>query len=209
MRRVCAISALFAATLPVCAAVRLAEADLTVVLDFKQPLNQRAISEMEHEADGILSSTGMHLDWRDRSHIEGASFADVVVFTFKGACSVDPDPVPPLYDELGPLAVTKTTNGAIQPFGEVDCNRVSALVRSAMWGGDFSRSNELLGRALGRVVAHELVHMVTKSGEHSRTGVQERALSGKQLIADELPLSAVDLDRVRLRLFHPAAAGAH
>lgn len=203
MRSVSAIAALFAAALPVCAAVHLAPPDLTVVLDFKHPLNQRAVNAMEHEAAGILGSTGMHLDWRDRSEITGASFSDIVVFTFKGNCFVDPDPAPPLYDELGPLAVTRTTNGAIQPFGEVDCDRVSAAVRSAMWGGDFQHSNELLGRALGRVVAHELVHMVTKSGEHSKTGVQERALSGRQLISDELPLSAEDLDRVRRHLAQP------
>jgi hypothetical protein len=39
--------------------------------------------------------------------------------------------------------------------------------------------------------------MLTKSGEHSREGVQRSALSGKQLIADALPLSALDIDRLR------------
>jgi hypothetical protein len=39
--------------------------------------------------------------------------------------------------------------------------------------------------------------MLTKSGEHSREGVQRPALSGKQLIADSLPLSALDIDRLR------------
>jgi hypothetical protein len=69
-----------------------------------------------------------------------------------------------------------------------------------MWGGDFARKDELLGRALGRVLAHELVHMLTKSGEHSREGVQRPALSGKQLIADSLPLSAFDIDRLRRQI---------
>jgi hypothetical protein len=185
--------ALFTAALPALATA----ADVTVVLDFKQPLNERAVVEMKREAARILSSAGMRLDWRDAARASDASFADLVVVTFKGNCAVEPEAAPPIYDELGPLAVTRTANGAIQPFGEVDCSRVAASVRSAMWGGDFARKDELLGRALGRVVAHELVHMLTKSGEHSHEGVQRSALSGRQLIADSLPLSALDMDRLR------------
>jgi hypothetical protein len=54
----------------------------------------------------------------------------------------------------------------------------------------------LVGRALGRVVAHELVHMLTKSGQHAHEGVQKAALSGRQLISASLPLSAMDIDRL-------------
>jgi hypothetical protein len=180
--------------------MRLASPDLTVVLDFKGLFNETAVSSMKREAAGILSTTGMRLDWRNPSTAADASFADLVVFSFRGNCTVEPEPAPPLYDELGPLAITRTANGAVQPFGEVDCGRVAASVRSAMWGGDFARKDELLGRALGRVLAHELVHMLTKSGEHSREGVQRPALSGKQLIADSLPLSAFDIDRLRRQI---------
>jgi hypothetical protein len=47
------------------------------------------------------------------------------------------------------------------------------------------------------VVAHELVHILTHSGQHGKTGVQQAALSGKLLIAPELRLSDDDLDRLR------------
>jgi hypothetical protein len=55
----------------------------------------------------------------------------------------------------------------------------------------------LLGRALGRVVAHELVHMLTKSKQHGRDGVEKAALSARQLIAESLPLSIFDIDRLQ------------
>jgi hypothetical protein len=38
--------------------------------------------------------------------------------------------------------------------------------------------------------------MLTHSAEHGRDGVFEAALSGKQLIAPSLPLSAMDVDRL-------------
>jgi hypothetical protein len=123
-----------------------------------------------------------------------ATFNDLVVMTFNGSCSFDP--APPIYDEMGPLAITRTANGEVQPFGEVNCDRVVNSVRSAMLGQDYPRADMLIGRALGRVVAHELVHMLTKSGHHAREGVEKAALSGRQLIAASLPLSAMDVDRL-------------
>lgn len=197
MRRVHAIFAILGAALPAYAGMRATAPDLTVVLDFKGSFSETAVSGMEQEAAGILATAGLRLDWRNPSTAAQSSFANLVVFTFRGDCTLQPQPAPPLYDELGPLALTRTANGEIQPFGEVDCGRVAASVWSAMWGGDFARKDQLLGRALGRVLTHELVHMLTRSGDHSREGVQRPALTGKQLIADSLPLSTLDIDRLK------------
>lgn len=168
--------------------------DVTVILDIKGTYSPVAFREMRREAAQIIQASGVRLDWRMRSEATNATFNDLVVMTFQGACSFDP--APPLYDELGPLAVTRTSNGEVQPFGEVNCDRVVNSVRSAMFGGDYGRADLLVGRALGRVVAHELVHMLTKSGQHAHEGVQKAALSGRQLIAASLPLDAMDVDRL-------------
>jgi len=173
-----------------------AASDVTVVLDFKGMSSPVAVREMEREASQIIRASGIELAWRTPSQAVSASFGDLVVMTFKGACSYVP--APPLYDELGPYASTRTSNGEIQPFGEVDCDRVVSSVHSAMFGGDYAKADLLVGRALGRVVAHELVHMLTKSEVHAREGTQKAALSGRQLIAASLPLSAIDVDRLRL-----------
>jgi hypothetical protein len=169
-------------------------ADVTVIVDVKGTYSPVSFGEMRREAAQIIQASGVRLDWRLRSESMNATFNDLVVMTFNGSCSFDP--APPLYDELGPLAVTRTANGEVQPFGEVNCDRVVNSVRSAMFGGDYARADLLVGRALGRVVAHELVHMLTKSGKHAPEGVQRASLSGRQLIAASLPLSAMDIDRL-------------
>lgn len=170
--------------------------DLTVVLDFKGTWSPQTIQEMQREASQIIGASGIRLGWIGRGDAGQSIFNDLVVMTFKGSCTYVP--APPTYDELGPYASTRTANGEVQPFGDVDCDRVVNSVRSAMFGGDFAKADMLVGRALGRVVAHELVHMLTKSDVHGREGVQKPALSGKQLIAASLPLSAFDVDRLRL-----------
>ncbi len=151
--------------------------------------------EMERETQAIFEQAGVHLNWRLRSEVEGEALQNLVVVRFNGRCIFEP--LPYLYDERGPLAYTHTVDGAVLPFSEVACDNVTASIRSAMFGGDYAHADQLLGRALGRVVAHELVHILARSGAHGKTGVAEAALSGKQLIGGALPLDNRDLQRVR------------
>jgi hypothetical protein len=167
---------------------------LTIVLEFQGPHSDRSIDEMKHELETVMKGTGLTFDWRTRSQARGESFDNLVVVRFKGKCVLEP--VAYLYDERGPLAFTYSTDGEVQPFSEVACDRVVAAARSAMSGGDFAHADLLLGRALGRVVAHELVHILSKSGEHGREGVAKPALSGLRLIAPEMHLSPADLERI-------------
>jgi len=169
---------------------------LTVILDFKGPHSRTSLQEMKRESGLILNSSGVRLDWRMLGEDPFASYNNLVVMTFKGACEYEA--VAQLSGESGPLAITHTTNGEVQPFGEVNCDRVVNSARSAMSGNDYCRADLLIGRAMGRVVAHELVHMLTRSGQHGTEGVEKPALSGKQLIAASFLLSAFDIKRLKL-----------
>ena len=168
---------------------------LTVVLDFRGTRSDRTVTAMERETEGIFKASGLNLDWRMAADAARESYDDLVVVQFKGACKVEP--VPYVYDELGPMAFTYSSDGNLQPFTQVSCDKVAASVRSAMWGEDFQKADLLFGRALGRVLAHELVHMLTGSGVHGREGVQRPALSGKDLISGSLLLSPADIARLR------------
>jgi len=172
---------------------------LTVVMDFKGPWSAPAAREMQKESARILSPAGLSVDWKLRGEpLSGGSASNLFVMTFHGSCQFDPEP--PVYDELGPYARTHETNGEVQPFGDVDCTRVVSSARYAMSGSDFERQDYLVGRALGRVVAHELVHMVTRSEGHAHLGVQKAALSGRELIGAPLPLEAAEVNQIRLAI---------
>jgi hypothetical protein len=177
---------------------RVSPSVLTVILDFKGPHSRASLNEMKRESGLILNSSGVLLDWRMLGEDSSESYNDLVVMTFKGACEYGLEP--PKYYEPGPMAVTRMTDGAVLPFGEVDCDRVVSSARNAMSASDYVQGNLLIGRAMGRVVAHELFHMLTKSGRHGTEGVEKPALSGKQLITGHLPLSAFDIDRLKQQL---------
>lgn len=124
MRRVHAIFALLSAGVPAFAGTRLTAPYLTVVLDFKGSFNQTAVTSMKREASDILAPAGMRLDWPTPSTAADASFADLVLIWLSsrsGATAPWNPNLPPLNEELGPLAIAGTANGPIQPLGEVGC----------------------------------------------------------------------------------------
>lgn len=171
-----------------------AAADVTVVMDFEDQQSSVSIEEMKRETQSILKDSGLQLDWRMRSDAGNNSFANLVFVRFKGRCRFEP--VPYLFDERGPLAFTYSTDGKIQPFAEVSCDKVTAAMRPAMHSDQYAKGNLLMGRALGRVLAHELMHVLTRSGKHGSAGDGKAALSGQQLISGKLTLDPDDVRRL-------------
>jgi len=172
-----------------------APSSLTIVYRFDGPYSNKSVAAMKDELASIMKGAGMRIDWRERDTVSGSGdLPNLVVVDFRGKCIMEP--VPYLYDERGPLAFTHTVNGEILPFSEVACDKVRSSVHQAMWGGDYARSDMLFGRALARTVAHELYHILAKTSTHARSGVAERALSGAQLISDDLRLSPAELQRM-------------
>jgi hypothetical protein len=168
---------------------------ITIVLDFQGPRSEHSIAEMKREFAGIMKASALKFDFRSRAQASQEALTDLLVVRFTGKCVLEPAGY--LYDERGPMAFTYSTDGIVQPFSEVACDKVTSTIRSAMSGGDFAKSDLLLGRALGRVLAHEVMHILSKSGTHGQTGVAKTALSGRQLIAPELLLDPEDLERIR------------
>jgi hypothetical protein len=174
---------------------------ITIVLDFQGPRSEQSITEMKREFEGIMKASPIRFDFRSRNQAEESTFSDeLLVVRFKGKCVFEP--VPYLIDERGPMAFTYSTDGSVQPFSEVECDRVKQVMRTAMAGGDFAKGDVLLGRALARVMAHEVVHILTHSAQHGSAGVTKTALSGSQLIAPELPLESEDVERMSNHAFH-------
>jgi hypothetical protein len=176
-----------------------APVDVTVILDFKGPYSQALINEMEREASHILSASGVRLGWSILGKNPSTHYNDLVVLRLLGSCRFEPAMAASEVRGL-PYAVTWISDGEVQPFGEVYCDRVVSATRDAMSQGDYARGNQVVGRAMGRVLAHELMHMLTKSSEHGTEGVAQRALSGRQLTSGFLSFSAFDSDRLKLAL---------
>ena len=158
---------------------------ITVVVSAERPLAPEAMKELQAEMANLLKQGNRPVEWKRLDEMGvGVSVSDLVMVKFRGDCRMEMSPM--LLDERGPLAFTHTTDGEVLPFSEVLCDKVKMAARSAMHGGQIASGNKLMGRALARVLAHEIWHMTANTHKHSKTGVAKSSLSGAQLIADTL-----------------------
>ena len=161
---------------------------VTLVVAFDESKAQPDVVEaLKSELAEIWRGESVKLNWRPLESIQpGDSFPDLVVVHFKGDCHVHPLQ-PFLIDERGPqggaLAYSPMVNGHVQPFSSVLCDRVERSVRSAIKPNQRKAANRLYGRALGRVLSHELYHILNQTKEHELQGLAKKSLTGQQLIA--------------------------
>ncbi len=169
--------------------------DLTVLLDIDQNHSQRALTEMRKELSKVFKPTNVNIDVRLRQDSKpDDTYNDVVMVKLKGTCRMEN--FARLLDERGPFAWTHTVDGQVLPFSEVACDHIARSIRQAMPVEDTRDRDRLFGRALARVMAHEIVHMLGKCSDHGEKGVFRHALSGRQLIADKLELHPEDIARL-------------
>jgi hypothetical protein len=111
-----------------------------------------------------------------------AYFSTLVSVRLAGACNIETRTAAEM--TKGALAFAHSSDGRILPFIEIECDRVRRHARSAFWGPDNDRTAYLYGRALARVLAHELYHVLTGRKQHTATGLTSKSLTGLQLISD-------------------------
>lgn len=168
---------------------------LTLVISTERPLPEATVAEMHREMDKLMMQASIRVEWRNLSDfVAGTEVHDLVLVKFRGNCRIQPTPV--YLDERGPMAFTHTSDGEVLPFSEVLCDRVGVAAQSAMAGGEFGRRDELLGRALARVLAHEIYHIRGKCNGHGHSGVARKALTGRELIARTLDFAPADARRM-------------
>jgi hypothetical protein len=158
---------------------------VTVVLKFDQPYSNLSLSEMEREASAALRNTGLTFDWRLETSLQPeAEFKSLLVFTMKGRCMMDA--FPQLIDERGPLGMAFVSDGQVLSFGEIECDRVKKTVQRVLPRGRSEKEERLYGRALGRVVAHEMYHMLSGKKVHSKSGLTQASLTADELISNHV-----------------------
>lgn len=165
---------------------------VTAVVLPSGPYSNLAIREMGREAAKILRQSGVSLRWRI-----GAPSRDLngmlVVVKLQGHCDMDGSPASAGF---GPLAWTHSVNGKMLPFTDLACDKLRGVIQAAALGQEQVRGNVLLGRAMGRVLAHELYHIAADTAEHGREGVAQAALTPTELTSGSLELRGPEVEAV-------------
>ena len=152
-----------------------------------------AIGAMGREAAHILKKSGVSLLWRvgdPGQSVDGM----IVVVKLVGRCDMDG---PAAILMTGPLGWSHEANGVVLPFSDLACDNIRGQVQSAQVAGNPLRGNVLLGRAMGRVLAHELYHIVADTSVHADDGVTQSALSARELTSGQLEFRRSDVEAMQ------------
>ncbi len=162
---------------------------------------------MQSEVDVLMHAAGYRVDWRMAG--ESSSDADsaaLVVVELRGVCQpADPtaqiDPLP----QGSLLASTAVSDGHILPFSWVHCDSLTALLGHSIDGT--LQENFWYGRAMGRLIAHELYHILSNEREHADSGVAKSAFSAQDLVAEHFEFEQTALaSPMSVRLTFPKIA---
>ena len=163
-----------------------------------------AVTYMKGELANLMQSAGVTLEWLDASAgIPGVQDSQLVVLELEGACG--PRSVVPPGSSSGPLASTAASDGHILPFSAVHCNVLNQMLGPAIAGESARRRDWLYGRALARIAAHEIYHVLTEAAGHSTGGIAKQAFSARDLLAGRFEFEGPALAKLRTAVM-PAGA---
>lgn len=172
---------------------------LGLVMALPDGVSTTVFSEFRAEMQRLIEMPGVHVVWQRLEESDGTqAFDRLVVIRMLGECQTGRAP---RADVDSPLGVTHISDGRVLPFAEVDCGRVLSTLSSPTMAPVLPISGYAIGRALARVGAHELYHVLTESPEHSDHGIAKPSLSPSDLRTPDHSFSAASLQRLRESLF--------
>lgn len=169
-----------------------------VFMEFDSSPGAAAVAVMEKEVNALLKPSGVALDWRLTADNHGdQAFSKLVVLKFKGTCNAKAagDETPGGDVALGE---TQVSDGHVLPFTEVQCDQIRQALAYLRPGALPSERQSAMGVALGRVVAHELYHILAKTTSHAAAGLAKATQSLEELVSRDT-LSFRDRDSEAIR----------
>jgi hypothetical protein len=160
-----------------------AKSPVTVYFKFEQPVAEASIDQMKLELAAIVAPIGLEFEWRPLNAARGREVAaELVVVTFKGACRMEaPLPAPSRSRALG---WTHITDGVVLPFADISCDGIRTFIDRRLRRANRAERDAALGRAIGRVLAHELYHIFNNTVCHGG-GIAKPFYSAAELVARE------------------------
>jgi hypothetical protein len=160
-----------------------ASAPIALYTQFQQEPPQDVLDALQEEVETIMAPIGLRFEWRSLNNVHGNEVStELAVINVKGRCDIAGIVNRSKID--GALGFTHVSDGQILPFTEVNCDRVRNFVQAELLTFSADEREAAFGRALGRVVAHELYHVFANTAKHG-SGVAKESYSVRDLLCDD------------------------
>jgi hypothetical protein len=138
---------------------------------------QLAMQEMQR----LLAPARIELAWNTDRDVSQA-----VIGSFEGSCSLETVPSGLAGEKLSTaLADTSVSSNRVLPYFRIDCNRLLRALAPTLRPLSMPLRRAVFGRALGRVMAHEVFHILSQRKDHDERGAAKAAFSLNDLTGRE------------------------
>ena len=170
-----------------------AAAPLQLLTQFDEAFSTIAVQEMQREMDTLYRDVHVAIAWHELSSYQSVGRAPRIVFVhFEGNCRAVS--LPPRQSVAGAtLANVNRVDGQMLPIVTVDCERIASYLWPSMSGAERSQGDVAFGRALARVLAHELYHYLTGAAKHTQSVLFRASISPGALLGSELRFGADEI----------------
>jgi hypothetical protein len=163
---------------------------------FQQAPPDAVMDSIQDEMARIMSTIGLAFKWSSLTENKGNELsARLAVIHFTGHCDVVN--LATLNSRSGALGWTYMTDGAILPFSDIDCDGIRAFLQADLLAKPKEGHEDAFGRAVGRVLAHELYHIFANTSRHSSHGVAKPYYSAQELLSKSFKFEPKECEELR------------
>jgi hypothetical protein len=178
-------------------------APITLYTQFEQAVPADVQEALREEVESIMAPIGLRFEWRDLGKTAGHEVsAELAVISFKGRCNATGLKARSRFE--GALGWTHVSDGQILPFTDISCDRVREFTQPGLLAFRLEDRAARYGRALGRVLAHELYHIFAHTMQHGSMGVAKESYNMKDLLADDFQFQARESRMLQTNRQRPA-----
>jgi cytochrome c553 len=157
---------------------------VAIYTQFQHQPAKAVLNAIQTEASSLMSPAGLHLTWKSLPSTGSEVSSAIAVVSFQGRCSAAVlPPQPGLELRLG---WSHVSDGAVLPFAGIDCDTILGFVGRRLNTMPSAGRDEVFGKAIGRVLAHEFDHMFAESAEHGARDMDRPEYSADELLSPSL-----------------------
>jgi len=163
------------------------EKKLVIFLTSDSAIAPAATSEMKREVSDLLQPAAIHVEWQDPAVDRSGPENDYsALVRLRGSCRPTEPSTRFEHAVSGPftLASSAVAEGVILPFGDIDCAALNSFLGPSLWREPGQVQEFVYARAVARLMAHELYHVIGQTHGHAHSGVAEPSFTVAELLSD-------------------------
>ena len=177
---------------------------IAIYTQFQHEPPKAVLSAIQEEASALMAPAGLRLQWKSLPSTGREVSSAVAVVTFQGRCTVANPRTQPTWDTR--LGWSHVSNGEVLPFAGIDCDSILGFVYERLLAAPTWERDQVLGRAIGRVLAHEFDHIFAETVDHGARDMDQPEYTVEKLVAPSLDSGAANRHILRPAASEPGAA---